>query len=165
LSSIRPDAKIVIVLRNPVDLVFSEWKWLLLHREKRLVDNVPFLASFSAYTDKLLSIFREAPGAFATPLLLGIYATSVAHWLRYFGRSNVMIVDAADYFKDRNGFLCTLEEFLGLPHIALPGHLPVANRNPLGVNGPDPETSAKLRAFFAPYNRRLWSVIGTNFPW
>src|SRR6185312_2488114 len=165
LSSICPDTKIVITLRNPADLMFSQWKWLVLHKEKHLVHRVPFLESFSAYVNKLLELHSEAPGPFVATLLIGIYASSVAHWIRAFGAQNVRVVDAAAYFESRNIFFNSLEQFLGLPHVSLPERLPVTNCNPLKAMAPDPETLAKLRAFYAPYNQRLWEIIGTTFPW
>ena len=164
LSALRPDTKIVIVLRNPVDLTFSMWKWTLLHKERQLVDNVPFLASFPAYVDKALDRIHELPGPLAAVLQSGIYAISVAEWLRAFGEQNVRVLDVGEYFKDRNVVFRRIEPFLGLPHAPMPQLLSVVNRNPLELP-PDPETCAKLREYFHPYNRRLWEVIGTEYPW
>lgn len=162
LSSLRPDTKVVINLRNPVDLVFSQWKWSVLHKEKQLVDRVPFLATFSAYVEKAIEVF---PAPFGPALHNGIYATSVAHWLRSFGGQNVCVFDIADYFKDRNAYFALLQRFLGLPQVPLPERLPVANRNPLEEVAPDPDTVVKLRQFFEPYNHRLWDVIGAVYSW
>lgn len=163
LSALRPDTKIIIALRNPVDLVFSEWKWTVLWKKKQLIDQVPFLASYDTFVVKLLEVFPEISLGIA--LHWGIYAHSVAHWLRAFGRHNVRVLDVAEYFKDRSAFLQEIEQFLGLPHVPLPQRLPVANQNPLDGFRPNPETSIKLRDFFEPYNRRLWDIIGTAYPW
>lgn len=165
MSALRPDEKIVITLRNPVDLMFSTWKWIVLRSEKQLVDRVPYLATFSAYVDQAMELFHEAPGPLAAMLHPGIYATSVTHWLRAFGEKNVRIFDIAEYFRDRSVFLARFEEFVGLPHVPLPPRLPVANRNPLDALTPDAITTAKLRTFYEPYNRRLWKVIGTEYAW
>jgi hypothetical protein len=154
----------VITLRNPVDLTFSMWKWTVLHKERELVDAVPFLASFPAYVDKALDRITQVPGPLAAVLQSGIYAISVAQWLEAFGEQNVRVLDVGEYFKDRNAFLEHLEPFLGLPHATMSQCLPVANRNPLELV-PDPQASAKLKEYFEPYNRRLWSLIGTQFPW
>jgi hypothetical protein len=165
LSALRPDAKIVITLRNPVDVVFSVWKWTVLHGEKQWVDRVPYLRTFSAYVNKAVELFPEVAPPTDSVLHSGIYATSVAHWLQAFDERNLRVFDIADYFKDRNGFIQRLEQFLGLPHVPLPPQLPVANRNPLEPQAPDRDASAKLKEFFEPYNRRLWRVIGTEYPW
>lgn len=165
LAALCPNAKLVITLRNPVDLVFSEWKWNVLHRQQQLVDTVPFLATFPTYVDKALELFPEAPAPFFPGLHAGIYTTCVAHWLRAFGDQNVRIFDVAEYFEDRGLFVAKLEEFLGLPHYPLPQELPVTNRNPIQTLAPTPEASERLREFFDPYNRSLWNVIGTAYSW
>lgn len=165
LSALSPSTKIIIALRNPVDLVFSIWKWNVLHKERQFVDRVPFLATFPAYVDKALEVFPEALSPIGSPLHFGIYVTSVVHWLQAFDRANVMIFDVAGYFKDRNEHIKRLEQFLGLPHASLPPGLPVTNRNPLTGITPDHDTCLKLKQFFEPYNRRLWQVIGTVYDW
>jgi len=165
LSALRPEIKIAIILRDPVDLMFSIWKWTVLHTEKQLVDRIPFLATFPAYIEQTLERIDDVPGPLAATLHSGIYAPSVARWLRAFEKGNVCVFDVAEYFRDRNVFLRRLEQFVGLPNITLPPLLSIANRNPLEGLSPDPATSAKLRAFFEPYNRRLWNTIGTQFSW
>lgn len=165
LSLVRPNTKIAINLRNPVDLVFSHWKWTLLHTDKRLVDRLPFLATFPAYVGKAIELFPAVVGPIGAALHYGIYATSVAHWIRYFGETNVQVFDIAEYFSERNTYVQQLETFLGLPHVPLPSTLPVVNSNPLEGFAPTPETSAQLTHFFEPYNRHLWDVIGTTYSW
>lgn len=165
LSALRPNTKIIIALRDPVDLMFSMWKWRMLHNEKQFIDRVPFLASFPAYVDKALDLVHETPGPYAAELHCGIYALSVAQWLRAFGMDNVCVLDVAGYFKDRNAFCEVVENFLGLPTVPLPPRLLVANRNPLVDLTPDPGASARLREYFYPYNRRLWPLIGTEYSW
>lgn len=165
LADLRPNTKIVINLRNPVDLVFSEWKWYLLHSEKDLVERVSFLARFPTFVEKALELFPATPTPFGSVLHNGIYAPSVAHWLRSFGEHNVRIFDIADYFRDRGMYLARLEQFLGLPNVPLPQRMPVANKNPLDGLAATPETSSQLKAFFEPYNRCLWEVLGTVYSW
>lgn len=165
LSSLRPNTKIIINLRNPSELVFSEWKWTVLNNKKQLVDRLQFLKTFPAYVDKLIELFPAVPAPLGRALHFGIYAPSVAQWLQSFGETNLQILDISDYFTDRNAYLTHVESFLGLPHVPLPHRLPIANANPLDGLAAPPETCAKLRAFFEPYNMRLWDVIGKAFPW
>lgn len=165
LSVIRPHAKLIINLRNPAELVFSQWKWFVLQAEKQFVDRIPFLATFTAFVDNAIEMFPEAPSPFGPALHTGIYAGSVAHWLQAFGQENVHVFDIADYFRSRNAYFEHLQNFLGLPYFELPPRLPVTNSNPLEGLASPPETTAKLREFFEPYNRRLWQTIGTTYAW
>jgi hypothetical protein len=165
LASLCPALKIVINLRNPADLVFSHWKWFVLHRKRTVVDRISSIATFPSYVDTAIELFPEHPSPFGAPLHFGIYASAVARWLSAFGNKNVLILDVAGYFTDRNAYLELLEKFLCLPHAPLPPDLPVASRNPLARLAATPSATEKLKRFFEPYNRRLWEVIGTSFPW
>lgn len=165
LSALRPDTKIVINLRNPVDLVFSIWKWTMLHTKRQLVDRVSPLSTFPTFVDNAIELFPEISSPIGAALHYGIYSVSVGHWLQAFGEQNVRVFDIADYFRDRSNYIYRLEQFLGLPHCPLPPRMQVANENPLRNLSPAPEASAKLRDFFEPHNCRLWDVIGTTYPW
>lgn len=165
LCYIKPHTKIVINLRNPADLVFSEWKWMILHTRREFLARSPFLSSFSAFVEKALDAFPGTPGPIGGTLHDGIYWHSVAHWASCFGEENVRIFDISEYFSDRATYLQRVSEFVGLPHAVLPAGLPVANRNPVTVPLPAPETRVKLREFFEPYNSRLWDLLGFRYHW
>lgn len=157
--------KIFIHLRDPVDLVFSQWKWLVVHTEQRLLDRCAFLSIFSTYVETALELFPAVVEPLGVAIHTGIYANSVAHWLQAFGPMNIHVFDVAEYFRDRNTCFTRLQYILDLPHVDLPPQLPVTNSNPMNVSAPDPETSTRLRKFFEPYNLRLWDVIGTAYNW
>jgi hypothetical protein len=166
LSAVCPDVKIVINLRNPADLVFSMWKWMILQKEQPSLDSHnPFLSNFSAFIDRALEVFPAAPSPFGYALHFGLYWPSVQQWLRCFPDKQVLVFDVSEYFRDRAHSWERIEGFVGLPHVPLPRHLPVTNRNPLDIPKPTAITRKKLEAFFEPYNRRLWEMLGTEFSW
>lgn len=165
ISRLKPDAKVVIHLRNPVDLVFSYWKWVVLHTDRRQVETSPFLATYAAYIDAALEVFPGLQAPLHSALHNGIYWYSVSQWLRYFPPGNVLVLNATEYFLSRSSYLRRIEQFVGLPPASIPQQLPVANQNPLDVPAPDRASIVKLKRFFEPYNSRLWEILGTAFPW
>jgi hypothetical protein len=164
LSEIQPNLRVIINLRDPVELAYSEWKWTILHTSGEIAKMLPYLANFDVYVEMSLKTFPECLYPF-TALRNGIYWNAVAHWLGCFGERNVSVCDIAEYFTDRDAYLMRLERFVGLPHIQIPAGLPIANRNPVALPGPTAEAKARLREFFQPYNCRLWQVLGRSFPW
>lgn len=162
-SKLRPTAKIIINLRDPSDLVYSQWKWLMLHSKPEASDTI--YSTYSTFVDSALKGFPGAHGPLHGLLHDGIYWHSVAHWLQCFGETNVRVFDIADYFADRSTYIEQVVRFIGLPHVPMPATLPIANRNPLEVPPPMVQTKAKLREFFEPYNHRLWQVLGLAYPW
>lgn len=165
LASMRPATKIVINLRNPLELVFSEWKWCVLHTERDILARTPMLTTFSSYVDRALDVFPSVEGPIGVSLHNGIYVHAVSHWLACFGEENVRIFDVAEYFADRGAYLERMGAFVGLQAAPLPKDLPIANRNPLELPPPSARTLSKLREFFEPYNRQLWTRIGTVYCW
>lgn len=165
LSGIKPCTKIIINVRNPSELVFSEWKRIVLHTRKDVLARTRFITTFSSFVEKALEIFPATAGPIWGSLHNGIYCHSIAHWISYFGEENVRVFDIAEYFTNRGVYLQELCQFVGLPLITLPADLPIANRNPVKVEPPAIEATAKLREFFDPFNRRLWGVLGRAYDW
>jgi hypothetical protein len=165
LSQLDRNTKVVISLRNPVDRAFSDWKWTLLQTDKRLAETIPFLSTFPAYIDKALEIFPAVALPTANVLHEGIYSKAVKHWLQCFGSDGVMVLNVADYFRDRDEYLRSVQEFVGLPYVATPAFDTKINENPISTVPPDEETMDRLRQFYRPYNDQLWNVLGRQFAW
>lgn len=168
LARARPGAKIVLTLRKPEERVYSQWKWEVFLAGRKRAANLPFLSSFSAYVDKALEVYPDYPMFTACgfcPLMSSVYWKAVGYWRESFGPENVMALDMADYFCDRNRALRRIQEFVGLPYVPIPQFSTRINENPLALPPPDEPSLAKLRAFFRPSNERLWDVIGERWNW
>jgi hypothetical protein len=165
LSQLARGTKVVINLRNPVARAFSDWKWTLLQTDRRQAQQLPFLATFPAYVAKALETFPAFALPTANVLQEGIYVKAVQHWLQCFGSKNVMVLNVADYFADRNAYLRKVQEFVGLPYVATPEFKSRVNENPVMTEPADPQTLERLRLFYRPYNEQLWSVLGQQFAW
>jgi len=168
LARIRPHAKVVITLRDPVARLFSHWKWEKFLAGKRVADRLPFLATFAAYVDKSLALFPSLPMFTACELpglAASIYWKAVQGWIECFGPDAVLVLDVGDYFADRNRFMRVIQDFVGLPRVDIPLVARKTNENPLRFPPPDEATVSKLKQFFQPHNQMLWRVIGKEFPW
>lgn len=168
LSKIKPDIKVVLTLRNPVDRFYSHWKWEVFLAGKERAKDLPFLNSFPDYVDKALSVFPEYPMftvCRSEPLQTSIYWKAVSYWFECFGQNNVLVLDVQDYFSDSNSFLNQIYDFVGLPSFDVPEFGKRINENPVILPPLDEESIAKLRAFFEPYNQKLWCLLGKEFDW
>lgn len=167
LSQIKPDMKVVIVLREPAERLYSHWKWEVLLAGKRYVESLPFLSTFSAYVDMSLSVYGCLPTnnpCSARGLEMSIYWRAVEHWMTCFGKANLLVLDVREYFDDRLPVLHRIQSFVGLPYFDNP-FLEKTNANPLQLPPADEESMEKLRTFFQPHNERLWQIIGKKFAW
>jgi hypothetical protein len=167
-SRARPDAKIVIVLRDPVKRLYSHWKWELFLAGKRRAERLPFLATFDAYVNTSLEFHNDGlmyTACGARGLIHSIYWKAVQNWIEQFGENNVVVMNIDDYFADQHAFMQRIQEFIGLPPVEIPQPQKRTNENPIQTPPPDKETIAKLKQFFLPYNRKLWPIIGKQFDW
>lgn len=167
-SRVRPDAKIVLTLRDPSQRVYSHWKWDYFLAGRQTVAALPFLQDFETYVDRALEAFPAGPmySACGRPVLhTSIYDRAVAFWIECFGRDQVLVLDVAGYWRDRSSFLNKVFNFLELEPYDVPASTVRTNANPLKLPRPADATIAKLRRFFEPYNSQLFDIIGEEFAW
>jgi len=168
LSRVKPNAKIVIVIREPIARLHSYWKWEMLLLGKRYAESLPSFSTFEGYVEMSLSAYGYYPGfapCSARGIETSIYWKAVDYWLKCFGNDNVMVLDAGEYFTTRTSVLQRIQEFVGLPYVELPASSKAIFANPLPTHVPNTECAERLRQFFKPHNERLWEVIGKTFVW
>ncbi len=163
---VRPDAKIILMLRNPTDRAYSHYKWDLLAGGKGLARS-PYYKTFTACVDAALSFFPGVP--FPSPsrfdiLPTGIYVHAVEMWMNRFGRENVHVLRAEDFFADVASTVCAIHTFLGLPPRPPEVH-EIVNQNPIKAPPFEEEAREKLQAFYRPYNEKLYALLGRDMKW
>lgn len=145
VKAVLPDAKFIVMLRNPVDRAWSHFSnW----RKK------------CNWTE---SVLYDPKGEI---LKKGIYHAQLARWFRFFDPSQFFIIRSEDYYaNDRHVIKKTLE-FLGLD--------PVVKEEPIFYDPRkqkkgNPPMSVKLRrdlkTFYRPHNNALEAMLGRNFGW
>lgn len=163
----RPDAKIVLMLRDPVKRAYSHYKWDMFLGGKNGWFS-PYMQSYAQYVDLALEMFPSPTPPTSLPtvpmLATGIYVNSAKRWLDTFGKENVLVVKAEDFFDDIGKTVREIHEFLGLPPIEPDPH-GVLNQNPLQFPPADEESRAKLREFYRPWNERLYDVLDRDLGW
>ena len=103
-----PDVKLIAVLRNPVDQVYSNY-WHALRQGFHLSDgSLPdFEAALIRHPDQLLQP--------------GFYGRHLERWLACFPRRQLLILFYDDLERDPLGVIKTVQEFLGLRPWLEPG--------------------------------------------
>jgi|HubBroStandDraft_6_1064221.scaffolds.fasta_scaffold466491_1 hypothetical protein len=163
---VRPDGKVILMLRNPSDRAYSHYKWDLLAGGKAL-GRSPYYQTFTACVDFALAFFPGVP--FPSPsafdlLATGIYVKAVKMWMDRFGRENVHVLRAEDFFADVASSVCAIHVFLGLPPQEPELH-PIVNQNPIKAPPFEKEARQKLQAFYRPWNEELYALLGRDMKW
>lgn len=162
----RPDARAILMLRNPVERAYSHYKWDLFLGGKSL-HSYPFYRSFGAYVEAALDLFPGVPlySRSANPLLQsGIYVHSTRRWLERFGSDQVHVLRAEDFFTDPSTEVRAIHRFLGIPPLAPEVH-DVVLRNPVPAPPLDQLTRQRLEEFYRPWNEQLYALLGRDMGW
>ena len=165
--SLVPDAKLVALLRNPVDRAYSQYQHeVALGREP-----LSFEDALAAEDDRLAGEVErliEDPRAFSrawwdhTYAARGRYAEQLERWLAVFPREQLLVVPTEELGERPAETYASILDFLGAEPYELPGYPRVFDRDYEPMR---PETRAALAATFAEPNRRLEALLGRTFGW
>lgn len=166
-AQVVPDARLIVVLRNPVDRAYSHY-W---HSVRLNAENLPFEAALEAEAGRLsgeMERILAQPGyrSFAHQhqayFERSLYADELERWFRHFSREQVLILEREQFSRDVEKQIGRLFAFLGLePRLAERQTRLNEARYPKMAS----ETRARLLEKFQPHNRRLFEMIGEIFDW
>ena len=162
-----PDAKLVALLRDPVDRAYSQYQHeVALGREP-----LSFEDALAAEDERLRGEVERLvadPRAFSRAwwdhsyVSRGRYAEQLERWLAVFPREQLLVVRTEDLGERPAETYASILSFLGADPHELPEYPRVFDRDYEPMR---PETRAALAATFVEPNRRLESLLGRNLGW
>jgi hypothetical protein len=145
-AALLPEARVLAILRNPVDRAFSHYQHL---RRRNRVD-LPFADYAERLGDRPDRFFRQ-----------GLYADGVGRWQAAFGADRVLVIQAEPFFAAPAEGMEPVFHFLGLEPVArdqYKAHMSGGYSETL-----DPDLRRRLLDFFSPHNERLYDLLGRRF--
>jgi hypothetical protein len=167
VAALVPDAKLVVLVRNPVDRAFSHYQHeVALGREPLAFDD-----ALAAEDERLRGEeerMRADPAYFShawwnyTYRARGRYAEQLERWLAVFPREQLLVVPSEDLLLEPERAYARVLEFLGAEEHRLDSYPRVFEREYDPMN---PETRSRLSEEFAEPNRRLYELLGRDLGW
>ncbi len=167
LQAVAPSAKLIILLRNPVDRAYSHYLletsrgYETLSFEEALAAEPVRLADEEA---KLLAdpSYVSATHNHASYLSRGDYAPQLGRWYAVFPREQFLILRSEDLYEQTAATFDKITSFLDLPP-APAASFEAHNR----TSGPplDPIVRSRLSNYFAPLHENLAKLLGWNETW
>jgi hypothetical protein len=166
-GALLPQAKIVILLRDPVERAYSHYK-------ERVRAGVEFLSWEEALTAEPYRLAGELDRMSADPLYYsrpmdyysyrdrGVYRPQVERWLAQYPAESVLIVRSEDLYQEPGRTFLTVTDFLGLRPVPL---LDPKRFNYKKAAKMLDQTRAELSAYFEPHNAGLEELLGRSFGW
>lgn len=167
VAATMPDARLIVVLRNPIDRAWSHW------RERRASGAEP-LGFAEALAVEDIRIAGEESRLLADPDYIstaydqfsyrtrGRYLEQLERWWRVLPREQMFIVRSEDMYADPNSALAGLHEFLGLPVVPVttPHRFNYLPSEPLS-----PDTRSELADYYRPHVLALEERLQRNMHW
>lgn len=187
---VAPWAKILAILRNPIDRAYSHYNMKRLHgRAKKRRSRLP---TFEEWIEMDLALLKEtgviqdkmSQQDFAgsdeemeawkaytrrgkhAPLGRGLYAIQLRHWFKAYeaagkSRSDFFIIQSERLKTDKSGVFEEVQQFLGLEQ----HELEKENEPNTGsyIAEMSKETREKLEKFYEPYNQELYELLGKEW--
>jgi hypothetical protein len=167
IAEVLPGAKLIALLRDPVERAYSHYQ----HELARGFEDLSFEDAIDREPERLAGEFEKMRAdpfhnSFAyqhhTYLARGRYAEQLEVWYSLFSRQQILVLRSEDLFADPNRVYGQVLEFLGLPPAPLAEYEAF---NPRSYGEMNEETRQRLVEYFAEPNRRLYELLGIDFGW
>jgi len=167
VAKVVPDAKLIVLLRDPVERAYSHWKERRTEGKEPL-DFAEALAREGERTagerERLIAdptYFSEAYD-WHTYRARGRYLEHLEPWLDRFGPDQMLIMASETLYRDPADSYAKVLEFVGLPPHQLAKYEVFNDRKSSPI---DPALREELSAYFAPHNAALEERLGMTFNW
>lgn len=165
-----PQAKLIVLLRNPIDRAYSHYNQAI----RREIEPLKFEVAIEAEEERLRGerekmLEDERYASFShqqfSYLSRGVYVDQLARWAEFFDREKLLVLKSEDFLRNSRETLELVLHFLGLPEWEPDPSELQKKRNSRKYEKMDPETKRKLEEYFGPHNKRLYDYLGRELGW
>jgi hypothetical protein len=163
MAEVVPEARLILLLRNPVDRAYS----LYQHWARNGVESLTFEEAIQAEMTLPLGDSRhgyrddvdDAPFGY---LSRSVYVDHLLRWMEFFPGEQLLVIKSEDLFERPQETLEPVLDFLALPDWAPEARESGARHR---YDKMDPATRRRLEEYFDPHNERLYEHLGTDLGW
>lgn len=166
-----PDAKLLFILRNPIDRARSSYTYNPPEKRDKTFDEMIRIEQAEAEEQAKVvnrgqwkNMFK--PGGETNSIIdRGIYAPCMRRIFDIFPREMIHVIRFDDFKRDANAELGKVLTWLGLqPHTF--ARVDEVKGQSTDTDVISPETRRMLSAYYAEFNRQLWDLLGwEGQPW
>jgi hypothetical protein len=163
VARVVPQARLIALLRNPVDRAYSHYQMVVKNGNESLSFEEAIEAEEGRCSEMSATSLEYQRFSYMST---GIYVDHLLRWSTFFPREQMLVLKSEDFFERPQETLRTVFNFLDLPEWELDAS-EFGNKRNTGVykQETDPATRHKLEKHFEPHNRRLYEYLGMDFGW
>lgn len=160
MRAVVPRAKLIALLRNPVDRAYSQYQLNV----RRGLERLSFEDAVDQEPERLAAGDRRSmmTSRRASYVTRGRYAEQLERWLGVFPREQMLILKSEELYADPQRVLHQVLAYLDLP-LWSPSRFRAGHK--AEYSAMDAATRGRLGDYFAPYNRRLYALIDRDLGW
>lgn len=159
ISAMLPNARLVVLLRDPVQRAISHYG----HNLAKGREPFSFAEALAREEERISCAGAHARRRYSYRDR-GFYISQLKRYESYRDNRRLMVIDSRLLFNNTSQVMRDLYNFVGVDPEFKPARLRarnVAKQRPCV----DPEAVALLRETYRPYNRLLWEWLGCSFGW
>ncbi len=176
-AAVVPRAKLIALLRNPVDRTYSSFHHSARNgrREDMGFEEAVEASLGFAEAEKTQPFGEEDDAPVRKHDLLdinglikrSIYVDQLQRWSRFFSDEQMLVLKSEDFFERTSETLGRVLDFLGLPDWEPETESETSRVRNKGTykQGMAPATRRRLEEYFEPHNQRLYEYLGVDFGW
>jgi hypothetical protein len=167
IAEALPEAKLIVLLRDPVERAYSHYQ----HELARGFETLSFEEAIEREPERVageLERMRVDPSynSFSyqhhTYLARGRYAEQLEVWYALFPVQQILVLPSEELFAEPDRTYRRVLEFLGVPPVSLPRY---ETFNPHHYSDMNEATRRRLVAYFTEPNMHLYELLGVDFGW
>ena len=177
IANLIPSIKLIVLLRNPVDRVYSLYYHNLKHSGNK--DTLPFEQAIKKEAERLDNKLRKIINDeknydrkdyyflhkkyyHYAYLRRCIYIDYIKHWMQIFPKDQFLILQSEDLFKYPQKTYAQVLNFMNLPYYSLQKY---RKYNPNQYQQMNTCTRNYLIDYFKPHNQMLYEYLARDFDW
>ena len=169
IHAVLPNAKLLAVLRDPVDRAISHY----FHDCKKGREKLPIEEAMAAALEVLdfeaVRAQRARDGAprirLRTYKALGLYAQQVERYLEFFPRERVLLLQSEAFFTRPREVIAEAHRFLGVDPDQCAADFTPRNQGDYDPARVPDAVYEHLARFFEPHNEQLYRLVGADWGW
>jgi len=161
----KPNMKIIVILRNPVDRAYSQYHLSLREKEEKrsfedvIEENMNRLDKESHKRHEIKPKFLEEKNNY---LKKSLYAQQLRHWLKIFPRENILIIPTEEFESNQQAIYNKIFRFLDISQFEIKNTEKMEKGNYPQMKS---ETRSLLLDYFRSHNNELFKLIDKKFDW
>jgi len=165
MAAMVPDAKLIVLLRDPVDRAISHY----FHEKRKGREPLAIMDALFAEDERLAVArcsgnYKDLSWINHSYVTRGLYAEQLERVFEYYPLDQVLILESSEFYGDPKRALAQVLAFIGLDDIGFDVDLIPVN---VGTNRTEmaAEVHDHLTAQFAESNKRLFDLLSRRFDW